>query len=153
MQMKSAAGIFYTNGKKVLLLKKKKGKDKGTWGLPGGGLEKGESPFVAAKRESKEEIGKYKGKIFGKVKERERTFYKEKSNISHNWTTFFSKIDKPFKCKLSEEHTDWKWFDLNKINKIKLHPKFKKYLKKHLNLVEKEFKKQLSFKEWIDLDY
>lgn len=155
MQVK-AAGIFYTDGEKVLLLKKRKGKDKNTWGLPGGSIESGETPLAGAKRESKEEIGKYRGKIFGKIKEIERSYFKGKTEISHDWTTFFSKIKKPFKCKLSEEHTDWKWVDLNKLKKIKLHPKFKKYLKRHINLVEKEFNInikenfKLKFREWIN---
>ena len=49
--MKKSAGIFYTDGKQVLLLKKRKGKSKNSWGLPGGGIEKGESALDAAKRE------------------------------------------------------------------------------------------------------
>ena len=157
--MKRSAGIFYTDGEQVLLLKKRKGKSKNTWGLPGGGIEKGESALDGAKRESREEIGKVTGRNFGKVRELERRSDGRKSEISHNWTTFFYKVDKPFKCRLSKEHSDWKWFDLNGIKKVKLHPKLKKYLKKHLRVVEKEFdvsikesfepNKETTFKEWL----
>lgn len=158
--MKKAAGIFYTDGEKVLLLKKRKGSDKNTWGLPGGGVEKGESALDAAKRESREETGKFEGKNFGKVRELERTLDGRRSEISHNWTTFFYKVKKTFKCKLSKEHSDWRWFDLNGIKKVKLHPKLKKYLNKHIKVVEKEFKvtikesfveqnKETTFKEWL----
>ncbi len=159
--MKKSAGIFYTDGKQVLLLKKRKGKSKNSWGLPGGGIEKGESALDAAKRESREEIGKWEGRNFGKVRELERTSDGRRSEISHNWTTFFYKVEKPFKCRLSKEHSKWDWFDLDGLKKIKLHPKLKKYLKKHLKVVEKEFKINIkegfadggngvTFKEWLE---
>ena len=55
-----AAGILYTDGEKVLLLKRSKiGGNPFTWDLAGGRAEKGESPFRNAKRESKEELISY----------------------------------------------------------------------------------------------
>ena len=48
------AGIFFTDGKKVLLLKRSgKGDNEGTWGLPGGKIEGNESAIDAATREAK----------------------------------------------------------------------------------------------------
>ena len=38
--IKKSAGILFTDGKKVLLLRKKSGDDEGIWGLPGGTFEK-----------------------------------------------------------------------------------------------------------------
>ena len=38
----AGAGIFFTDGKKVLLLRRsEKGDGNGTWGLPGGKVEEG----------------------------------------------------------------------------------------------------------------
>lgn len=137
------AGIFFTDGEKVLLLKRsEKGDNKGTWGLPGGKIEPGESAIDAARREAKEECGKLEGQRFD---------YLEEKDGLHNWTTFFFKINKPFKCKLSNEHTDSAWVDLDKLNNYKLHPKLKQHLNRHLNVVNKKLSK-ISFKEWINLE-
>jgi len=139
--MKKAAGIFFTDGKKVLLLKRaENGPNKGTWCLPGGHVEKGESFLEGAIRESKEECGKCLGTKFEKLKEESETYY---------WTSFFFKISKPFNCKLSKEHSDWHWFDFDELNKINLHPKLKNNLDKHLDIVKKYFSKKLNFKEWL----
>jgi 8-oxo-dGTP pyrophosphatase MutT (NUDIX family) len=140
------AGVFFTNGKKVLLLKRSgKGDNGGTWGLPGGKLEEGESSIDGAIREAKEECGRIKGQRFDDLKE---------TDGLHDWTTFFFKVEKPFKCKLSDEHTDYKWVELENIKKYNLHPKLRENLDRHLTVVKKSFKKgiiKLKFKEWIDL--
>ena len=134
------AGIFFTDGKKVLLLKRAEKSDSyGPWGLPGGKVEEGETLIDAARRESKEECGKVKGQRFEDLKE---------TDGQHNWTTFFFKIQKPFSCKLSNEHSDWKWFDINELDKINLHPKLKENLDRHLKIVKKYFS-NLTFKEWL----
>jgi 8-oxo-dGTP diphosphatase len=138
------AGVFYTDGSKVLLLKRaEKGDAEGTWGLPGGKVEEGETNIDAAVRESIEECGSSKGRRFDDLLEKDG---------QHEWTTFFFQIDKPFDCKLSNEHSDWKWFDLNKLNKINLHPKLKENLDRHLKVVNKKFKK-LNFKEWLQTSF
>ena len=49
-----AAGVVFLAGNRVLLLKRA---DNGEWGLPGGGVEDGETPFAAALREVLEETG------------------------------------------------------------------------------------------------
>ena len=49
------AGVLCIKNKKVLLVQLNYGKFKGQWILPGGMLEKGEHPHVAAVREFKEE--------------------------------------------------------------------------------------------------
>lgn len=134
------AGIFYTNGEKVLLLKRaEKGDNKGTWCLPGGKVEEGESFIDAAKRESKEECGNFTGSRFEDLKE---------TDGGHTWISFFFRIKKPFRCKLSKEHSDYKWFDLEELNKVDLHPKLKENIDRYLRIVQKEFNKKLSFKEW-----
>ena len=109
------AGIFFTDGEQVLLLKKPDGK----WGLPGGHAKEGESPIQTAIRESKEECGKVKGTRFGSIK-------------TGDWTSFFYKVNKPFKCKLSKEHTDWAWTPFEKMKDMKLHRRLKKSLSRHI---------------------
>lgn len=137
------AGIFFTDGEKVLLLKRaEKGDNKGTWCLPGGKVEEGESLIDAATREAKEECGKVVGSRFEDLKE---------VDANHHWTSFFFRVSKPFDCKLSDEHSDWKWFDIKGLDKINLHPKLKENIDRHLKIVKKEFGKRLSFKEWINL--
>ena len=138
---RKGAGIFFTDGKKVLLLKRaEKGDNKNTWGLPGGKVEEGESFIDAAKRESIEECGFVKGYRFEDLKE---------IDGQHAWTTFFFRIKKPFSCKLSDEHSDCNWFNLDELEKTNLHPKLKENLDRHISIVNKHFKK-LNFKEWFD---
>ncbi len=52
-----AAGLLLDTGTRVLLLLRSIGSGSGTWGLPGGSLEVGETPYEAACRECCEEIG------------------------------------------------------------------------------------------------
>ena len=52
---KPTATLVCPKNKKILLVKRAKNPGKGLWGLPGGFIEKGESPETAAKRELKEE--------------------------------------------------------------------------------------------------
>jgi 8-oxo-dGTP diphosphatase len=137
---RKGAGIFFTDGKKVLLLKRSnKGDNGGKWGLPGGKVEEGETDIDAAIREAKEECGKVKGKRFEKLEEKDH---------HHYWTTFFFRVDEPFSCKLSDEHTKWKWFEFEELKDIKLHPSLKKNLKRHLKVIER---KSYNFKEWLDI--
>lgn len=139
----SGAGIFYTDGKKVLLLKRSdKGDGAKTWGLPGGKIEEGESAIDAAKRESKEECGKVSGQRIGDLEEKDGL---------HNWTTYFFRVDKPFKCKLSDEHTEYKWINIEDIFELDLHPKFSDNLDRHLKALRSFTKKgSLNFKEWLE---
>jgi 8-oxo-dGTP diphosphatase len=137
---RKGAGIFFTDGKRVLLLKRsEKGDCAGTWGIPGGKVEEGESLIDAAIREAKEECGRINGQRFEDLHEKDGL---------HDWTTFFFKVDKPFECELSDEHTDYDWVDLDGLNGYRLHPKFKENMDRHLRVV-KNFSKKGSFKEWI----
>ena len=135
------AGIVYTDGKKILLLKRaEKGDNIGTWCLPGGKVEDGETFIDGAKRESKEECGRIEGSRFEDIKE---------TDGNHTWVSFFFRIKKPFKCKLSDEHSDYKWFDIENLKKINLHPKLKDNINRYIKIINKEFNKNLSFKEWL----
>lgn len=137
---RKGAGIFFTDGRRVLLLKRsEKGDCAGTWGIPGGKVEEGESLIDAAIREAKEECGRISGQRFEDLQEKDGL---------HDWTTFFFKVDKPFECELSDEHTDYDWVDLDGLSGYKLHPKFKENMDRHLRVVKNSSKKG-NFKEWI----
>lgn len=136
----AGAGVFFTDGEKVLLLKRGDGDHKGKWGLPGGKIEEGESPMDAASRESKEECGApARGTKFGRLEEKDGT---------HSWTTFFFRVKTMFKCKLSKEHTDYKWVDIGEIDKMDLHPSLRNNLSRHISLVVNK----RGFKEWLNVN-
>jgi 8-oxo-dGTP pyrophosphatase MutT (NUDIX family) len=119
-----AAGIFFTDGKSVLLLKRKPPcSAPNTWGLPGGHAKKGESALETAKREVTEECGTVKGKKFGQLNE-------------PKWTVFFFHVEKPFTCHLSEEHSDWAWVDFKNLGDLRLHPEFSEQRRKYLRYVQ-----------------
>jgi 8-oxo-dGTP pyrophosphatase MutT (NUDIX family) len=136
------AGILFTDGKQVLLLKRAIGDNKQTWGMPGGKLKKGELDIDGAIRESKEECGHAKGRRIAK--------FVEKDGM-HRWATFIYKIDKPFKCRLSKEHNAWKWYNLKQLENITLHPKLRENLDSYLKLIKRKFNQFKSFREWVDL--
>ena len=140
----AGAGIFFTDGKKVLLLRRsEKGDGNGTWGLPGGKVEEGESFIDAAKREAKEECGRVEGSRFEHIHEKDGM---------HEWTTFFFRIKRPFKCRLSDEHNDYRWVDLDKVSSMELHPRFKENLDRHMDALRAcKGKGVIGFKEWVEL--
>lgn len=84
----------------VLFLKKGK-----KWDLPGGRVEHGESPDKCIKREVFEETGLVISKI------------KVLKIVSGN-ILFCTTMRKRCSIKLSDEHDDYKWININKIKKI-----------------------------------
>jgi len=137
---KKGAGIIFTDGKHILLLKRSEGDEKDTWGIPGGSLEEGELDIDGAIREAKEECGNFEGQRVGKFEEIDGT---------HRWSTFIYRIDKPFKCELSNEHSDWDWFEFDELENLSLHSKFHKNWPSYLKLIKRRFKGFQTFKEWI----
>ena len=105
-----AAGIVFTDGKSVLLLKRNE--KQGTWSIPGGRAEKNETPLEAAKRESKEECGSCEGERF------DHFFRKYPNQYYH---TFMFAVKSPFQVKISDEHSDHKWIPINDVADMKLH--------------------------------
>lgn len=97
--------VFLTPDYKTLLLQKTNNK----WSFPGGHAEIGEDPYQTAKRECYEETGFLpKNKAIGLLKfpgPEQKDMY-----------SFFVKIKKPFKPKLSSEHKDYIWKNVKKVS-------------------------------------
>jgi 8-oxo-dGTP diphosphatase len=141
MKHKLSAGILFTDGKKILLLKRSaKDSHPGTWTIPGGKLEKGESLEQAAHRESDEECGYSIGIPFGQFD------YKDDKKF---FRTYFHAIEKPFKAVVSNEHTEARWCDLDDVDDLELHPKFLEVWDHFKSKIRKKFNKHESFKEWV----
>lgn len=96
--------VFSKDRKKVLLVKRR---DVPAWVLPGGGIEKGETPEKTCIREVLEESG-YKVKIIKQIAEYS---YKGSKNISH---LFLCQILSG-KARISSESKEVTFFNLNNL--------------------------------------
>jgi len=102
---KKGAGIIFICGEEILLLQK----FKGIWEIPGGRKEKNEKYLNTARRETREEcsicpefkmIGNY---IF--------------ENLKNKYVIYFAKVEEKFSCNLSNEHVNFKWFNIKNLPK------------------------------------
>lgn len=114
--MKNQGGgfLFYTNNSFLLLLKAKNL----LWEVPGGKKNANEKYLQAAKRETKEEIGK--------LPKFKKTGFQLIETDKHKFKIYFAKVQKEFSCQISDEHLKWKWIKFEKVNEYKLHPKVEK---------------------------
>ena len=120
------AGVLFTDGKRVLLLLRSKNvKESGTWGLPAGHAEEGEGSFHTAERECEEEIGlKPFGTRMGKSEEK-----------GGRWVIYLYRVDRPFECRLNDEHDQYKWVPWNELDQINLHPRFREQVPKYKQML------------------
>lgn len=100
-----ASIIFSPDRKSVLLIKRR---DIPVWVLPGGGIEQGETPEEAAKRETHEETG-YFVEIKRKIAE-----YSPSNKLS-KYTCFFEMTPLSGKPTLGDETADIQFFPLDKL--------------------------------------
>lgn len=135
------AGIVFTDGNSILLLRRKGGGAadyEGKWCIPGGKTEKGEQPLDTARRECKEEIGCVEGTRFAQFDE---------IDGQHRFTVYLFKVEKPFKVSLSEEHDKFLWVDLKDITTLPLHPEFAKNVPYYQKAIHRKFATR--FSEWL----
>lgn len=103
MKKCKGSGIIFICQNKVLLIQN----NRGIWEIPGGRKEFNESYLQAAKRETLEEVGwcPYMD-VSG-----EYTYHGKKTK----YKVYYVVLDYAFKCNLSKEHINWKWFSLDKL--------------------------------------
>lgn len=139
---KKAAGILFTDGKSILLLKRAgEGANIGKWSIPGGKSHENETEINNARRETMEEAGL-------KSIPGDRIDSHVVKNGHHKFSTFIYRVSKPFEVKLSKEHSEHKWVPFDEISKMELHPKFKKSLPELMRLVRKKI---TNFSEWCQI--
>lgn len=98
------AGLLFVHENRILLLRKAK---KQVWDIPGGQKNSEEDYLDAAKRETKEEIGK-----LPKYTQFAEYLYESEKN---KFKIYFVKPESTFKCKLSDEHEAWGWFNIDNL--------------------------------------
>jgi len=141
------AGILFTDGKGVLLLKRSKKCDRaGQWGCPGGKAKEGETFLGTAQRETKEEIGHLpKGSRIGQVDTRDG---------HHSFRTYVCTVPDRFECELSDEHDDYHWFPIEDLKHVQVHDKMKKIIGDLVEMIDKnrKVKHEMSgFAEFVSL--
>lgn len=107
-----AAGILFVQGGRVLLLKRAETAQDapGTWAFPGGGIEAGETPEAAARRELQEECGEtYAGPLTSLYTSRD------------GFQCFGAALQQPFTPTLNDEHTAAQWAPFDDLPQP-LHP-------------------------------
>jgi len=141
VKAKRAAGILFTDGRAVLLLKRAAGSHTGAWDLPGGGAREGETDIGAAIREAKEETGlkSIPGYRFDSL---------SSPNGKKKFVTFLYRVGNQFDVNLSEEHSDWEWISLNSLDSKDLHPKFEENLPRYLRSIRRKVR---NFTEWAEI--
>lgn len=109
-----AAGIlFRDDSRHLLLLRRADGHYPGTWALPGGKIEEGETAEEAARRETLEETEReYRGELKRLARRRDDVV---------DFTTFTARTDR-FEPELNEEHDAFLWVTLPEALNLKLHP-------------------------------
>jgi len=111
--------IIFTTKFKVLLLKKNSKRD--LWQSVTGSMELGENPYDTALRELQEETGINKQKsdlIFDDLSHKFMIYSEwidryEESTYSNKEYIFSLKLNDEVSVKLSREHSNYKWVDLN----------------------------------------
>tara|TARA_Y100000296_G_C4985030_1_gene162579 strand:- start:46 stop:465 length:420 start_codon:yes stop_codon:yes gene_type:complete len=111
-ETKIGANIILVDNGKILLLLRAGGWKTGSWGPPGGGSDKGETPKQTAVRETFEESG-----LRTKPEDLELLIQRTK----HDYGMIYFYITDKFsgkEVKLSHEHSDFVWVDIKKIDEL-----------------------------------
>jgi mutator protein MutT len=92
------------------------------WGIPGGHIEKGETPKEAAIRETREETSLQLGDV---------SVLKEKNDVMIYYSNSFTG-----EVKLDREHTDWAWVPYNEIGSYDTTPNLNEIIKLALDKLQ-----------------
>lgn len=122
---KHAAGTIFAGPEGHILLLLRSSKEKnyaGHWGLPGGGVDAGETPESGATREAREEMGDQAPTGRKRLLDQRRT--------PNNWIfhTFAQACDTCFVPVLNDEHSGYGWFALDMLP-TPIHPSIEATLK------------------------
>ena len=119
-------GIIKNNANEILIVKRhpKSRTDPEMWELPGGKVEKGEFFADALVREIKEETNLDVN--IGDFAEAIQNDYMHKRTVQ----VMMYLCDVKGEVKISDEHTDWMWADLEKIKGLEISTSLKKVLEK-----------------------
>ncbi len=110
-QCEEGAGILFccrSTGRVLLALRSRWVDEPGVWGIPGGGVEPGESPLDGAMREAEEEIG-YRGEISVIPA---HTFRGSEGFRYHN---FIGVVEREFEPTINWESEAADWFHPNEL--------------------------------------
>lgn len=104
----NAVGVWFyaTDTQRYLYLLRNDSRHPGTWGLPGGKIDSGETLLEAMHRECEEELGF--------MPEYVRLVPLEKFTSADGhfaYHTFFCSVSSEFRPRLNDEHIGWAWID------------------------------------------
>ncbi len=105
----SVHAVITNSEGKVLLLKQTYGDKR--WGLPGGGVEPGETIHQAINRECKEEIG-----VEVLVSAFTGLYYHKSFNSQVG--IFKCQLPQRVQIKLSSEHSEYRWADVGELSEV-----------------------------------
>lgn len=145
MSATRAAGVFLTDGRAVLLLKRAADDEHhpNQWGLPGGKMKTGEGWLAGAKRELKEEAGRVPA--FERLGQ-----FDSSGEHGLRFRTFVCRVGKRFKPVLSDEHDAGRWVGLGEVERLDLHPKFRDALPHLMKMVDGPVQESAGFAEFLE---
>jgi len=122
--IKNALAVIVNSDNKILLLKRSdepKTWQPKKWALVGGGVEKGETPEEAVKREIKEEIGV-------EIKKFVKTFNIQRNPDSIEYLFACRYSGDPTDITLNNEHTNYGWYDIEEMKFLEIVPNLIEYI-------------------------
>lgn len=122
--IKNAVAVIVNSDNKILLLKRANIKDSwmpGKWGLVGGGIEKGETPEKACKREITEETGLEINKFIKSFSIQRKT-----DSIEHVFVCRYK--GETTDVVLNDENTNYGWYDTSEMQYLDIVPNLMEYI-------------------------